>query len=183
MSADAEAEDQDICFACGWPLLPGQLVLQDISKDLMHRACCGPEPEAFVHLGLDLSSAPDRTAWVEFASNGNIRRWTTDPDQAARWFGPAALQPPAPAEGWRPIETAPKDKPFDAVVEHISFGERRRRIERSCRITHDNIETWTGNKLNWSEIEQEDGSTTISRVTHWTPILTDLPAAPEARRG
>ena len=48
MSADAE--DQDICFACGKPLLEGQLVLQDISEGLMHRACCGPEPEAFVNL-------------------------------------------------------------------------------------------------------------------------------------
>lgn len=59
MSAVANSEDQEICFACGEPLLPGQLVLQDVEEGLMHRACCGPEREAFCNLATGEPLGPD----------------------------------------------------------------------------------------------------------------------------
>jgi len=36
-------------------------------------------------IGVDLSKAPDVTAWAEFTADGNLLRWTTDPEQAAQW--------------------------------------------------------------------------------------------------
>ena len=59
MSAVANSEDQEICFACEEPLLPGQLVLQDAEEGLMHRACCGPERDAFCNLETGEPLGPD----------------------------------------------------------------------------------------------------------------------------
>ena len=87
----------------------------------------------------------------------------------------ALSQPPAPAEGWRPIETAPKDGSRvllwwctrGASVGHFEYDDMF--SERPSR--------WVSPEFGW----RSDGDQCIpvnqEHCTRWMP----LPAAPEAR--
>lgn len=41
------AADVERCIACDREIRPGELVLDDASGGVIHRACCGPERESF----------------------------------------------------------------------------------------------------------------------------------------
>lgn len=40
--------EPDKCLACDKELVPGELVLFDVSGDYIHATCCGPEREGYV---------------------------------------------------------------------------------------------------------------------------------------
>lgn len=46
--------DRPHCIACAQPIKPGDFVFNDVSGDLIHAACAGPERESFVR---DLDTA------------------------------------------------------------------------------------------------------------------------------
>jgi hypothetical protein len=81
---------------------------------------------------------------------------------------------------WKPIETAPKDGTLvDLWVVHSSFGFVTGQIYRDCKWRADK-DTWQaqhgyGVVLDWQHIEEEDGSVTTSRPTHWVPVMTRGP--------
>ena len=82
--ADANANgrdlDEDRCLACGEVLRDGDLVLCDVSGDLIHGACCGPERESYCNLESGAPLGPDEalpTPWPYRKELSSARGTTT----------------------------------------------------------------------------------------------------------
>ena len=113
-------------------------------------------------------------------SNGNEQFDEASEPQRQRFIAAArsvaALsQPPAPAEGWRPIETAPKDgRPV--LLWWSTRGASVGRYEHDDMFS-ERPSSWVSPEFGW----RSDGDLCIpvnqEHCTHWMP----LPAAPEAR--
>ncbi|HVI27482.1 hypothetical protein [Hansschlegelia sp.] len=98
--------------------------------DGMLAASPPPPSPPIMRLGLDLSERADLAAWVEFAANGNVRRWTSDRAKAARWFGAAALaSAPAPA-GAPDVALREAARPFVDIARSLSRTRKSQGVVR-----------------------------------------------------
>lgn len=100
--------------------------------------------------------------YIQFADNGNIRKWQREPfDGGAEYV---AASPSSEAAGWRPIETAPKDG--TKIILLLSTGAGNM-VHIGCKDQRPNSGWHIEPNGYWSS------------VTHWMP----LPAAPVSHGG